>query len=87
MWSGTILWSGKPLNKDSALYTYMLQKTNLLNGSIYLQCSFGLEIQGELNKDNLLQGVDELLKAFHELDKFRDNVQASASFRHAQRAH
>ena len=60
--SGTILINGKPLNKDSARIGYMLQKDHLLEWrSIYRNVLLGLEIQGELTKDNLSY-VDELLK-------------------------
>ena len=70
--SGTILMNGKPLNKDSARIGYMLQKDHLLEWrSIYRNVLLGLEIQGELTKDNLSY-VDELLKLY-ELDKFRNS--------------
>ena len=70
--SGTILVNGKPLNKDSARIGYMLQKDHLLEWrSIYRNVLLGLEIQGELTKDNLSY-VDEMLKLY-ELDKFRDS--------------
>ena len=70
--SGTILMNGKPLNKDSARIGYMLQKDHLLEWrSIYRNVLLGLEIQGELTKDNLSY-VDEMLKLY-ELDKFRDS--------------
>ena len=60
--SGTILMNGKPLNKDSARIGYMLQKDHLLEWrSIYRNVLLGLEIQGELTKDNLSY-VDEHLK-------------------------
>ena len=53
--------NGKPLNKDSARIGYMLQKDHLLEWrSIYRNVLLGLEIQGELTKDNLSY-VDELL--------------------------
>ena len=62
--SGTILMNGKPLNKDSARIGYMLQKDHLLEWrSIYRNVLLGLEIQGELTKDNLSY-VDELLKLY-----------------------
>ena len=70
--SGTILMNGKLLNKDSARIGYMLQKDHLLEWrSIYRNVLLGLEIQGELTKDNLSY-VDEMLKLY-ELDKFRDS--------------
>jgi len=70
--SGTILMNGKPLNKDSARIGYMLQKDHLLEWrSIYRNVLLGLEIKGELTKDNLSY-VDELLKLY-ELDKFRNS--------------
>ena len=59
--SGTILMNGKLLNKDSARIGYMLQKDHLLEWrSIYRNVLLGLEIKGELTKDNLSY-VDELL--------------------------
>ena len=62
--SGTILMNGKPLNKDSARIGYMLQKDHLLEWrSIYRNVLLGLEIQGELTKDNLSY-VDEMLKLY-----------------------
>ena len=83
--SGTILINGKPLNKDSARIGYMLQKDHLLEWrSIYRNVLLGLEIQGELTKDNLSY-VDELLKIY-ELDKFRDSRPSQLSGGMRQRA-
>ena len=83
--SGTILMNGKPLNKDSARIGYMLQKDHLLEWrSIYRNVLLGLEIQGELTKDNLSY-VDELLKLY-ELDKFRDSRPSQLSGGMRQRA-
>ena len=83
--SGTILINGKPLNKDSARIGYMLQKDHLLEWrSIYRNVLLGLEIQGELTKDNLSY-VDELLKLY-ELDKFRDSRPSQLSGGMRQRA-
>ena len=81
----TILTNGKPLNKDSARIGYMLQKDHLLEWrSIYRNVLLGLEIQGELTKDNLSY-VDELLKLY-ELDKFRDSRPSQLSGGMRQRA-
>lgn len=83
--SGTILMNGKPLNKDSARIGYMLQKDHLLEWrSIYRNVLLGLEIQGELTKDNLSY-VDELLKIY-KLDKFRDSRPSQLSGGMRQRA-
>ena len=83
--SGTILMNGKPLNKDSARIGYMLQKDHLLEWrSIYRNVLLGLEIQGELTKDNLSY-VDELLKLY-ELDKFRNSRPSQLSGGMRQRA-
>ena len=83
--SGTILMNGKPLNKDSARIGYMLQKDHLLEWrSIYRNVLLGLEIKGELTKDNLSY-VDELLKLY-ELDKFRDSRPSQLSGGMRQRA-
>ena len=83
--SGTILMNGKPLNKDSARIGYMLQKDHLLEWrSIYRNVLLGLEIQGELTKDNLSY-VDEMLKLY-ELDKFRDSRPSQLSGGMRQRA-
>ena len=83
--SGTILMNGKPLNKDSARIGYMLQRDHLLEWrSIYRNVLLGLEIQGELTKDNLSY-VDELLKLY-ELDKFRDSRPSQLSGGMRQRA-
>ena len=83
--SGTILINGKPLNKDSARIGYMLQKDHLLEWrSIYRNVLLGLEIQGELTKDNLSH-VDEMLKLY-ELDKFRDSRPSQLSGGMRQRA-
>ena len=83
--SGTILMNGKLLNKDSARIGYMLQKDHLLEWrSIYRNVLLGLEIQGELTKDNLSY-VDELLKLY-ELDKFRDSRPSQLSGGMRQRA-
>ena len=83
--SGTILMNGKPLNKDSARIGYMLQKDHLLEWrSIYRNVLLGLEIQGELTKDNLSY-VDEMLKLY-ELDKFRDSRPSQLSGGMLQRA-
>ena len=83
--SGTILINGKPLNKDSARIGYMLQKDHLLEWrSIYRNVLLGLEIQGELTKDNLSY-VDELLKLY-ELDKFRNSRPSQLSGGMRQRA-
>ena len=77
--------NGKPLNKDSARIGYMLQKDHLLEWrSIYRNVLLGLEIQGELTKDNLSY-VDELLKLY-ELDKFRDSRPSQLSGGMRQRA-
>ena len=83
--SGTILMNGKPLNKDSARIGYMLQKDHLLEWrSIYRNVLLGLEIKGELTKDNLSY-VDELLKLY-ELDKFRNSRPSQLSGGMRQRA-
>ena len=83
--SGTILMNGKLLNKDSARIGYMLQKDHLLEWrSIYRNVLLGLEIQGELTKDNLSY-VDEMLKLY-ELDKFRDSRPSQLSGGMRQRA-
>ena len=83
--SGTILMNGKPLNKDSARIGYMLQKDHLLEWrSIYRNVLLGLEIKGELTKDNLSY-VDELLKLY-ELDKFRNSRPSQLSGGMKQRA-
>ena len=83
--SGTILMNGKPLNKDSARIGYMLQKDHLFEWrSIYRNVLLGLEIQGELTKDNLSY-VDELLKLY-ELDKFRNSRPSQLSGGMRQRA-
>ena len=77
--------NGKLLNKDSARIGYMLQKDHLLEWrSIYRNVLLGLEIQGELTKDNLSY-VDELLKLY-ELDKFRDSRPSQLSGGMRQRA-
>ena len=82
--SGTILMNGKLLNKDSARIGYMLQKDHLLEWrSIYRNVLLGLEIQGELTKDNLSY-VDEMLKLY-ELDKFRDSRPSQLSGGEQQR--
>ena len=74
--SGTILMNGKPLNKDSARIGYMLQKDHLLEWrSIYRNVLLGLEIKGELTKDNL-----------YELDKFRNSRPSQLSGGMRQRA-
>ena len=63
----------------------MLQKDHLLEWrSIYRNVLLGLEIQGELTKDNLSY-VDELLKLY-ELDKFRDSRPSQLSGGMRQRA-
>ena len=85
MYKRQILINGKPLNKDSARIGYMLQKDHLLEWrSIYRNVLLGLEIQGELTKDNLSY-VDELLKLY-ELDKFRDSRPSQLSGGMRQRA-
>ena len=69
----------------SAEIGYMLQKDHLLEWrSIYRNVLLGLEIQGELTKDNLSY-VDELLKLY-ELDKFRDSRPSQLSGGMRQRA-
>ena len=74
----------KATEQDSAVL-YMLQKDHLLEWrSIYRNVLLGLEIQGELTKDNLSY-VDELLKLY-ELDKFRDSRPSQLSGGMRQRA-
>ena len=66
-------------------WLYASKKDHLLEWrSIYRNVLLGLEIQGELTKDNLSY-VDELLKIY-ELDKFRDSRPSQLSGGMRQRA-
>ncbi len=82
---GSIILDGKAVCGNSSTVGYMLQKDHLLEWrSIYRNVLLGLEIQGELTKDNLSY-VDELLKLY-ELDKFRDSRPSQLSGGMRQRA-
>ena len=82
---GTILMNGSPISEDSARIGYMLQKDHLLEWrSIYRNVLLGLEIRGELTKENLSY-VDHMLKLY-ELDKFRNQRPSQLSGGMRQRA-
>ena len=83
--SGTISIHGALASMSRHCIGYMLQKDHLLEWrSIYRNVLLGLEIQGELTKDNLSY-VDEMLKLY-ELDKFRDSRPSQLSGGMRQRA-
>ena len=83
--SGTNSYEWKATEQGQRPYWYMLQKDHLLEWrSIYRNVLLGLEIQGELTKDNLSY-VDELLKLY-ELDKFRNSRPSQLSGGMRQRA-
>ncbi len=82
---GTILMNGMPLDAGNSRIGYMLQKDHLLEWrNIYRNVLLGLEIRGELTKENLSY-VDDML-TLYELDKFRNSRPSQLSGGMRQRA-